>query len=253
MTNKLKLTALICAGGAAFLTSSAVMAEEVQGRLSIIYSPHTTGISAPGYLASAGQLPIDHSNKGSDYFGFLGEINFGQASIALDYLTGTSNTVAGGLDFTPNSPTFNPLSHEQSETLTLLAGYNVLDNPVVGKMDATLGYFRLWAQPSISPANWYDGPEIGVKGRRSWEGGYALTYKLGYVPSVSVHGYMKDDNKMTGRNIWNCRVGAEIPVYKNISAIAGYERTRAENGVVVDGSTAIVTFSGFYIGGSLSF
>jgi hypothetical protein len=200
-----------------------------------------------------GQLQKDHSNSAQGYYGFLGEVNFGKVSIGVNYLNGTSDTVAGGLDFSPRSQTFNPLTHEQSETLTVLAGYNIVDSSVIGKVDATLGYFRLWAQPSISPANWYDGPELGIKGRMPLGGDAALTYKLGYVPTVAVHGYMKDDNLMEGRNIWNIRLGAEIPLNKSISGIVGYERTRAENRVVVDGSTAIVTFSGFYIGGMYSF
>ncbi|MBK9443580.1 MAG: hypothetical protein IPN53_20745 [Comamonadaceae bacterium] len=238
---------------AGVVAASSALAEETQGRIAIIVSPHTTDISAPGYLLSAGQLPKDHSNSGNGYVGFLGEINYGQVSLAIDYLTGTSDTVAGGLDFSPMSPTFNPLTYEQSETLTVYAGYNILDNSAIGKLDATLGYFKLWAQPSISPANWYDGVEIGIKGRRTWDGNFAVTYKLGYVPSVSVHGYMKDYNLMTGKNIWNMRFGAEIPVFKNFSGVLGYQKTRAENKVVVDGSAAIVTFSGFYVGAMYSF
>jgi len=251
MLNKLKLAVVCWAAMTALSTSSGAMAEDVQGRLSIIYSPHKTVLSAPGYLASMGLPPKEHENKGQDYYGLMGELYFGKVSVAADYLTGTSDTVAGGANFM--APTFNPLTHENAETLNLNIGYTVLDNPVIGKMDATLGYFRMWASPTISPPNWYDGPEIGIRGRRSWDGGFALTYKVGYVPTVSVHGYMKDHDLMTGRNVWNYKLGAEIPVYKNLSAIGGYQRTRAENRVVVDGSTAVVTFSGFYIGGMYSF
>lgn len=253
MVNKLKLATACLTAIAGFSASTGAMAEDVQGRLSVIYSPHKTTIVAPGYLISQGQLPRDPSNDGPDYWGVLGEVNFGKVSLGVDYLTGTSKTISGALDFTPNSPTFNPLTHEQSETLALHAGYNVLDNPVIGKMDATLGYFRMWAQPSISPANWYDGLEIGVKGRRSWDGGFAITYRLGYLPSVTAHGYVADENLMEGRNMLNFRIGGEVPIFKSLSAIGGYQRTRAENKVVVDGSKAVVTFSGFYIGGMYSF
>lgn len=251
MLNKARILSTCCAG-MLLSTSSLVFAEDAQVRMALIYSPHRTEISAPGYLASVGQLPKDHSNSAQGYYGFLGEANFGKVSLGVNYLNGTSDTVTGGLDFSPKSLTFNPLTHEQSETLTVLAGYNVIESPVFGKLDATLGYFRLWAQPSISPANWYDGPELGIKGRMPL-GGTTFTYKLGYVPAVGVHGYMKDENLMEGKNIWNIRLGAEIPFNKNISAIVGYDRTRAENRVVVDGSTAVVTFSGFYIGGMYSF
>lgn len=253
MVNKRKSIVVCCTVVAALLTSSGmVMADDTKGRLSIIYSPHKTYLSAPEYLAGLGQIPKDHENSGDDYWGLMGEVNFGKFSLSVDYLTGTSDEIEGGADLSTPS-TFNPLTYEASDTLDLVVGYNVLDNPIIGKMDVTLGYFRMWASPTISPPNWYDGPEIGIKGRRSWDGGYAIIYKVGYLPTVSVHGYMEDFNLMTGKDIWNCKFGAEIPVYKSMSAVGGYMWTRAENEVVADGSAAVVEFSGFYIGGMHSF
>lgn len=252
MVNKLKAAALACAG--VLLISSAAGAADIKYRLAAVYSPHTTRIHAPGYLSWASQLPKDHRNGGQDYWGFLGEANLGKGSLNIDYLTGTSRSVKGGLDEAANSPTFNPLTAEQSETMTLYAGYTVLDNPLIGKVDVTLGYFRMWAQPSISPANWYDGIEYGVKGRREWKGGYALTYRLGYLPVVAAHGYVSDAGLMSGDNIWNFRAGGEAPVYKALSVIGGYESTRAENKVLVGGgSRAVVGFSGFYFGALYAF
>ena len=231
----------------------ALAADGPEIRLALIYSPHETKLSAPGYLVSAGQLPKDHKNEGDNYLGFMGEVDFGQVSLGLEYLTGTSDKPAGALDMSPNSPTFNPLTGEESETLTLYAGYNVLKNDIIGELDVTLGYFRMWAQPMISPANWYDGLEVGIKGRRTWDNGFALTYRVGYVPDPSVHGYMEDYNLMKGDYILNYRIGAEMPVYGGFSAIGGYQHTKGMNTATVDGSDAVVKFSGFYIGAMYSF
>lgn len=253
MVSKLEymLVGLVASFGA--MAGDLPVATDPTFRLAVIASPHKTELSAPSYMTNVGQLPKDHSNEGADYYGFLGEANFGKVSFGVDYLTGTSNSVSGGLDFTPNSPTFNPLTHVNTELLTLLAGYNVVDHPAIGKLDVTLGYFRQWDQPSISPANWFDGLEIGIKGRRTWNDKFALTYRVGYVPDLTNHGFAKDANVMAGKNAWNFRLGAEVPVYKNLSVVAGYEKIVAKYRFVVDGSDISATSSGFYLGGMVSF
>ncbi|MDD2853101.1 MAG: hypothetical protein PHY09_14545 [Desulfuromonadaceae bacterium] len=238
------------------------MAEDVNGQIAVIYSPHKTELSAPGYLAGAGELPKDHENDGSNYWGLMGEVNYGKVSLSVDYLRGKSKKVSGGANFA-DPYTFNPLTYENSDTFDLTLGYNVIDNAIMGKTDITLGYFRMWASPTISPPNWYDGPEIGIKGRRTWDGGNALIYKVGYVPAVEVHGYMKDDNLMKGKNIINVKVGGEFPIFESISAVGGYMWTRAENVVVANeqnggalyqyGDSAVVKFSGFYFGAMYHF
>ena len=256
MPSKLEYT---LAGMVGLAASSCAMAGDLPAateptfRLAVIVSPHKTELSAPSFMASVGQLPKDHSNEGAGYYGFLGEANFGKVSLGVDYLTGTSNTVAGGLDYTPNSPTFNPLTHVNTELISLLAGYNVVDHPAIGKLDVTLGYFRQWDQPSISPANWFDGLEIGIKGRRAWDDKFALTYRIGYVPNLAAHGNAKDANVMTGKNAWNFRLGAEVPVHKSFSVVAGYEKIVAKYKFVVDDSNISATSAGFYLGGMVSF
>jgi hypothetical protein len=243
-------------------SAGVVMAEDVKGQIAVIYSPHKTRLRAPGYLAGAGELPKDHENEGNNYWGLMAEVNYGKVSLSGDYLKGKSDKIDGGDDFS-KPYTFNPLTYENSDTLDLALGYNVLDDTLLGKLDVTLGYFRLWASPTISPPNWYDGPEIGIKGRRTWGKGNAIIYKVGYVPAVSVHGYMKDSNLMKGKDIWNVKVGGEFPLYENISAVGGYMWTRAENVVIANdtngealykyGSAAVVKFSGFYFGAMYSF
>jgi len=250
----IKKTCIVLAGTlfTSLVTTSMVQAEDVKGSLSILYSPHTTHLSAPGYLQNLGQLPIDHENKGKEYYGFQGEVNYGKYLLSIDYLSGTSDTIAGALN-QGDPQNFNPLSYESSETLDISAGYSIVGAGSADKLAATVGYFRMWASPAISPPNWYDGVEIGLKGKYNVYKSLALTGRLGYVPDVSVHGYMKDDNRMTGRYLVNYTIGAEVPVGADISLIGGYKNLRAVNKVVVDGSKAVVKFTGFYVGGSYNF
>ncbi|MCF8167036.1 MAG: hypothetical protein K9K38_03885 [Rhodoferax sp.] len=253
MLSKLKyvLGAVVgLAASAGAIAGDLPAAADPEFRLAVIASPHKTELKT----YDNAMQPKEYSNGGNGFYGFLGEANFGKVSLSVDYLTGTSNTVPGGLDFTPNSPTFTPLTHANTEVLTILGGYNVVNHPLIGKLDVTLGYFRLWEQLSVAPANWFDGLEIGIKGRRSWDDKFALTYKLGYVPDMAVHGYVKDSNMLIGKNVLNLRLGAEVPVYKNISVVAGYERTAAEDRFVIDDSKKLtMVFSGFYIGCMVNF
>jgi len=258
----IKKTCIVLAGTLfpSLVTTSMVQAEDVKGSLSILYSPHTTHLSAPGYLGNLGQLPIDHENTGNEYYGFQGEVNYGRYLLSIDYLSGTSDKIAGAADYSvPKSTTFNPLTYESSETLDISAGYSILGAGSGDKLAGTVGYFRMWAFPAISPPNWYDGVEIGLKGKYSVHKSLALTGRFGYVPDVSVHGFMKDDRSMTGgqlmtgRYLVNYTIGAEVPLGADISIIGGYKSIRAVNKVVLGGSTAVVKFTGLYIGGTYNF
>jgi len=248
---KTKGKLLACMLLASITFSGDAAANELKGTASFIYSPHKTHLSAKGYLASLGAPPKDHENEGDGYYGFFSELRYGKFAIGADYLTGTSDTVEGGLAFT--EPTFNPLTHETSEVLRLYTSYKIIENSFIGDLEPTIGYFRMWASPSLSPPNWYDGIEYGIKGRCPIIKNIAIEYKLAYVPTVSLHGYLKDHHLMTGENLVSYRIGATVPVFDGCSVVGGYERVRAENNVVVDGSLAIVKFSGFYVGGSYSF
>lgn len=263
---KKKCAVLACALSTSLMASSVVRAEDVKGSLSILYSQQKTVLSAGQYLANplpgyARQLPIDHENTGKGYYGFMGEVNYGKYLLSVDYLTGTSKTIVGALDDmehgVEDSRSFNPLTHETSESLDLSAGYTVVDSGANDKLAATLGYFRMWASPTISPANWYDGLEIGVKGRYQLHQRLILTGKLGYVPNVSVHGYMKAEHVMVGDYLVNYTVGAEVPLADGMSIIGGYKNLRAENTVILKnpaaGSKATVKFRGLYVGAQYNF
>jgi hypothetical protein len=248
------------------MASSVVRAEDVKGSLSILYSHQKTVLSAGQYLANplpgyASQLPIDHENTGNGYYGFQGEVNYGRYLLSVDYLTGTSKTIVGALDDMANgisnSTSFNPLTHETSESLDLSAGYTVVQNGANDKLAATIGYFRMWASPTISPANWYDGCEIGLKGRYQLFERLILTGRLGYVPNVSVHGYMNAEHVMVGDYLVNYTVGLEMPLSSGMSIIGGYKNLRAENTVILKnpaaGSSATVKFKGVYVGAQYNF
>jgi len=261
----IKKTCIVLAGTLlpSLVITSLVQAEDVKGSLSILYSPHTTDLSAPGYLQSLGQLAIDHQNKGNEYYGFQGEVNYGKYLLSIDYLSGTSDRIPGALNTDAGGSfikdSFNPLSYESSETLEISSGYSILGGGSDDKLAATVGYFRMWASPAISPPNWYDGLEIGLKGKYSVYKSLILTGKLGYLPDVSVHGYMTnppahpDRPYMTGKSMMIYTIGAEVPIGADISVIGGYKSVRAVNKVVEDGSEAVVKFTGYYVGGSYNF
>jgi len=249
----IKKTCIVLAGTLipSLVATSLVQAEDVKGSLAIIYSPHTTLLSAPKYLISQGQLGIDHENKGKDYYGFQGEVNYGKYLLSIDYLTGVSDTIPGALSGDPN--TFNPLSYESAESLHISAGYSIVGGGSDDKLAATLGYWRMWAVPAISAPNWYDGVEIGLKGKYSVHKSLALTGKLGYVPNVTAYGSMKDHNLMTGKYMVNYMIGAEVPLGADLSIVGGYKSLRSVNKVVDGGSDAVLKFTGLYVGGSYNF
>ena len=227
-------------------------------RISVFYSPHKTDLSVKEYFQSLGQLPKDHSIDGN-YYGLMAEKSFGKTfSIGADYLEGKSDTIAGASNFeTPEL--FNPLNNEKAKILSLFGGYTVFDSPVFGQHEVAVGYWRMWARPAISAANWYDGIELGAKGRKTWENGFALTYRIGYVPDVTLHGYLKHSNAMEGKHALNYRFGAEIPVYKNFNVVGGYQKTKSISKVIMQtppgayGARAALNFSGIYIGAQYAF
>jgi len=264
----IKKTCIVLAGTLfpSLVTTSMLQAEDVKGSLSILYSQQKTVLSAAEYLANPlpgypRQLPIDHENTGNCYYGFQGEVNYGRYLLSADYLTGTSKTIVGALDDMDKrieySDSFNPLTHETSEVLNLAAGYNVIENGANDKLAATLGYCRMWASPTISSANWYDGLEIGLKGKYSVHKFLVLTGKLGYVPNVSVHGYMKAEHVMVGDYLINYTVGAEVPLSADMSIIGGYKNLRAKNTIILKndavGSRATIKVDGFYVGAQYNF
>lgn len=210
-------------------------------RMTLFYSPATTVLKAP---ALAGKPKYENDG---DYFGLMAEAHYGKVSLNGSYQGGTSEDIEGGADFT--AATFNPLTYEKSNQIDISLGYTVLDNPYVGTLDATVGYYRLWAGPKISPANWYKGVEVGLRGRRELASKFALVYKVGYVPDYSVHGYM-EGNLEAGPDgdIQLYRFGLEYPIDDHVLLTGGYQRVRLEGRAVSDASTAIVTLTGFYYG-----
>lgn len=235
----------------ALAATSAAAADDVKGSVTLTYSAMQSDMNAPGYMRSIGQMPRAFSNDG-DYYGAIAELNFGKLSFGLDYTKGTGDIPEGGLVY---GPTFNSLSGEATKRTILTVGYNVMDSATLGKLYGTLGYSELWSKsnPMIGMKNWFTGVELGVSGRYQFDGGIALVYKLGYVPSVDVHGYMNDNNMMTGQHIWNYRLAGEIPVSGNFKAVVGWHGSKAKLKAVFDDTDISMKFSGFFVGAKMEF
>jgi hypothetical protein len=166
-------------------------------------------------------------------------------------MDGTTERISGGAYFT--APTFNAVTYEHSTQIDVSIGYTVMDNRRFGLLDVTAGYYRLWAKPEISPANWYDGPEIGLKGRKAFENKLAILYKIGYVPVYGVHGWMEGQMHDENGNIMIYQGALEYPIDERIAVTAGYRHVELRAEVIEDKSTAIVTLSGFFGGLTFSF
>lgn len=191
----------------------------------------------------------EFTNNGS-YWGVVGELATGKLSIYAAYQGGKAKVIPGGT-MMPPAPTFQPLTGERSDVIDVVVGYTVLDSATIGKVDLFGGYYRLWAEPMISPANWYEGPEVGVKGRREWTNGMAVEWKVGYVPTYTVNGYVH--KSLAQDDIWLLRAAGEIPVYRKIFVTGGYQHMRLEAAATADNSVAVVTFGGFFLGGGYRF
>jgi hypothetical protein len=234
-------------------TPAAVSAEEpkeqaaLHSRVMVFVSSSTTLLEA---TTLAGGIP-EFENDGT-YFGLSGEIYYGKLSLNGFIMDGTTKRLSGGTYFT--APTFNAVTHEHSTQIDVSVGYRVLeDNKYLGSLDVTAGYYRLWAEPDISPANWYDGPEIGVKGRRTFGNKLTLFYKIGYVPVYGVHGWMEGQMHDDHGNIMIYDGGLEYPIDERIAVAAGYRHIKLKAEVIEDESTALVTLSGFFGGLTFSF
>lgn len=228
-----------------------VMAQETKGpalhsRVTLFYSTATTRLKA---TTLAGGIP-EFENDGK-YFGMEGEVHYGKLSLNGFIMDGTTTRISGGTYFT--APTFNAVTHEHSTQIDVSFGYTVMDNPRFGLLDVTAGYYRLWAEPEISPANWYDGPEIALKGRKAFENKLTIIYKIGYVPVFSVHGWMEGQMTDENGNIMIYSGGLEYPIDDRVAFTAGYRHVELTAEVVEDKSTAIVTLGGFYGGMTFSF
>lgn len=244
MRRNIAITGLLLLGTLAWSVAALAQAPEPRGRLVLYGSTSTTVLRAP---ALSGQP--EFTNNGS-YWGITGEIYAGKLSAWAAYQGGKARTVPGGT-LMPPAPTFQPLTGERSDVIDVAFGYTVADGATIGKVDVFAGYYRLWAEPMISPANWYEGPEFGVKGRKDWRNGLAFAYKLGYVPTYTVNGYVH--KSLAQDDIWLIRVSGEAPVYQRVFVTGGYQMMRLEAVATANDTPAIVTFGGFFLGGGYRF
>lgn len=227
-----------------FTITAEVKAQEPHGRLTIYGTTSETVLKAP---ALSGQPRF--VNDGS-YMGLTGELNTGKLSVYAMYQTGRAKLIPGGELFPP-ATTFQPLTGERSDVIEVAFGYKVFEHPYVGSVDLFAGYYRLWAEPMISPANWYQGPEFGFKGRREAANGMAVTYKVGYVPTYTVNGYVH--KSLAEDDIWLFRFAGEVPVHKKLFVTGGWQFMRLEAVATANKTPAVVTFGGFFLGGGYRF
>lgn len=229
---------IVLFGMAAMLMAGAAAAQELDGRVSVTWNPTETSLQV---ASLTGRPEFTHEG---DYYQLIGEVRKGKFVAYLAYQFGESDHVEGGDD--PTSPTFNPMTDEELEMFDLTVGYQLLDTPYTGRMDLAVGYYRLWADPAISPSNWYAGPEVTLKGNKRWENGFGVDYRVAYVPSFSVNGYIAV--ALEDRYIFHYRVAAEYFLGKSFGFQAGYQEYKIKAKVKFDGTDALVNPAGFFAG-----
>ena len=203
-----------------------------------------TDLDAP---ALSGQPSfVNHGN----YAGIEGELRVGNLDLIGRYQTGQAHVIPGGNEFPP-APTFQPTSGERTDVLDVLLGYTVIHSRAVGTIELGAGFYRLWALPLISPANWYQGYQVAVSGRKEWDNHTAIAYKVGYVPAYTVNGYVSTE--LWHKDIWLYKVEVDVPVYGPFFLNAGYQTMNLHATAIKDGSTATVKFGGLFLGGGFRF
>jgi len=184
------------------------------------------------------------------YAGIEGEISVGNLDLIGRYQTGQGHVIPGG-NLMPPAPTFQPLTGERTDVLDVLLGYTVLKGPALGSLAVGVGFYRLWAVPMISPANWYQGYQVGVAGRKEWRNHAAIACKIGYVPAYTVNGYVSTE--LRHNDIWLGKLEGDLPVCGPFFLNVGYQAMSLHATAIKDGSTATVNFGGFFLGGGFRF
>jgi hypothetical protein len=224
--------------------------------------PAAPGPAAPAPSAQNGQVTVYYNPAGSDlqapsltgapsfkndghYGGFYGDAMIaGRFGVMGGALFGSSNTIAGGADFT--SPTFNPTTNESARIFDAAATFALVKTPAA-QVDATAGYFYLHAKPEISAANSYGGPSLGLRVKYFFRNRFDLLGSISLIPTYFVHGNV--EGALLDESITQYRVGAHYAVTDHLGVAAGYQGFKLNAKVSFDGQDAVVTLSGLYFGG----
>lgn len=223
------------------LASAAAHAQEFQrpdvplkGRIGLSYWHPENNVTM-----DFGSAESSYDNAGQEYR-LDGKLEFGDLGVQAYYIEGRMNTLPGGSDY--GSPTYNPSSGEKQRTASVSVCYNLFTTPYTGTVDFSLGYYRMWAQPSLTASNWNSGLEFAIDGRREWQSGFAVSYRIGYTPSSTI--FSSTDAILRADSLLNYWAQIEYPVYKQFGLTCGYYGSRMKGIVTFGNADASVTAHG---------
>ena len=183
------------------------------GSVTVFYSPSSSDLEVPSLTGKP-----SFTNDGHYGGGFGDVLLVDRVGVTGGVLFGATNTIPGGADFT--SPTFNPTTHEIARILDV-AGTFALVKTGSARVDATAGYFYLYAKPEISEANSYGGPALGFRTKYIWSNGLDVHGNLSIVPTFFVHGNV--EGVLLAESIVVYRFGADYAIAEHLAVSAGYQ------------------------------
>ena len=245
---------------AATLASAPAFAQQ-NGSLTVYYSPARSTLEVPaltGPVPGTNPPEFEFEND-AQYGGFFGDaLVFKRVGVAGYYKWGKANDIPGGAVFLPNGmpgPDFNPTTGEKARLMDV-SGTFALVNTGKARLDATAGWFYLWAKPVISDANSYGGPSLGFRTKYVFDNGFDLHGSLSIVPTFFVHGNVEDS--LDDDSVVQYRIGADYSIVRHFGVSAGFDgfkltgKAKPGNPLIqFFGDSAVVTLSGFYFGGQV--
>lgn len=245
----------------AFAAASAPAFAQQAGSLTVFYSPARSTLDVPALTGPVPGTnpPETEFENDAQYGGFFGDtLVFKRVGVAGYYKWGTANDIPGGATFLPSGapgPNFNPTTGEKARIMDL-SGTFALINTGRARLDATAGWFYLWAKPVISDANSYGGPSLGFRTKYVFDNGLDLHGNLSIVPSFFVRGNVAD--ALDDDSVVQYRIGADYSIVRHFGVSAGFDgfkltgRAKPGNPLIqFFGDSAVVTLSGFYFGGQV--
>lgn len=253
------ITTLTLALGFAAVAATAQAQQE--GSLTVFYSPAGSSLEVPaltGPVPSSNGTEFKFTND-AHYGGVFGDVLLvGRVGVAGYYKFGKADDIPGGAVFTPEGmpgPQFNPTTGEKARLLDA-SGTFALIKTGSARLDATAGYFYLYAKPEISKANSYGGPSLGFRTKYVFANGLDVHGNLSIVPTFFVHGNV--EKSLEDDSVVQYRIGADYGITDNLGVSAGFDgfkltgHAKQPNPLIqYFGDSAAVTLSGFYFGGQV--
>ena len=170
---RLALTLFLALG---IVAAAAPAHAQQQGSLTVFYSPSRSTLDVPALTGPVPGTnpPETEFENDAQYGGVFGDVLlYKRIGVAGYYKQGKANDIPGGAVFLPTGmpgPNFNPTTGEKAR-LTDISGTFALINTGKARLDATAGWFYLWAKPEISDANSYGGPSLGFRTKYIFDNG----------------------------------------------------------------------------------